>query len=67
MFTPTKRKSEPSIRNDVPAARTNDSGRPGTAIATDDEGYGMTYLFTPGQVTVADTKQGLLLIEWPKS
>jgi len=38
-----------------------------TAIATDDEGYGMTYLFTPGQVKVADTKQGLLLIEWPRS
>ena len=38
-----------------------------TAIATDAEGYGMTYLFANGQVTVADTKQGLLLIEWPKS
>ncbi|MFE5410551.1 hypothetical protein [Microbacterium sp. NPDC056569] len=38
-----------------------------TAIATDADGYGMTYLFTPGQVEVADTKQGLLLIEWPKS
>ncbi|MEV4688671.1 hypothetical protein [Microbacterium sp. LWH3-1.2] len=38
-----------------------------TAIATDAEGYGMTYLFTSGQVKVADTKQGLLLIEWPKS
>lgn len=37
-----------------------------TAIATDAEGYGMTYYFTAGQVTVADTKQGLLLIEWPK-
>ncbi|GAA5208115.1 hypothetical protein [Microbacterium kyungheense] len=38
-----------------------------TAIVTDDEGYGMTYLFAAGQVTVADTKQGLLLIEWPKA
>ncbi|MBW9118581.1 hypothetical protein JNB63_00550 [Microbacterium trichothecenolyticum] len=38
-----------------------------TAIATDAAGYGMTYLFSSGQVTVADTKQGLLLIEWPKS
>ncbi len=37
-----------------------------TALATDDEGYGMTYHFTDGQVKVADTKQGLLLIEWPK-
>ncbi|GAA5199257.1 hypothetical protein [Microbacterium jejuense] len=39
---------------------------PDTALVTDDDGYGMTYLFTDGQVTVADTKQGLLLIEWPK-
>ncbi|MFD4957207.1 hypothetical protein [Microbacterium sp. NPDC058389] len=38
-----------------------------TALVTDDQGYGMTYLFTDGQVTVADTKQGLLLIEWPKA
>ena len=38
-----------------------------TAIATDAEGYGMTYLFSSGQVKVADTKQGLLLIEWPES
>jgi hypothetical protein len=40
---------------------------PETTIATDADGYGITYLFTEGQVTVADTKQGLLLIEWPKS
>jgi hypothetical protein len=40
---------------------------PETAIATDDDGYGMTYYFTEGQVEVADTKQGLLLIEWPRS
>jgi hypothetical protein len=40
---------------------------PDTALVTDDDGYGMTYLFTDGQVTVADTKQGLLLIEWPKA
>lgn len=37
-----------------------------TAIATDADGYGMTYYFTEGQVEVADTKQGLLLIEWPQ-
>jgi hypothetical protein len=37
-----------------------------TTIATDDEGYGMTYLFAAGWVKLADTKQGLLLIEWPK-
>ena len=38
---------------------------PETAIATDEEGYGMTYLFGDGWVKLADTKQGLLLIEWP--
>ncbi|WP_203579747.1 hypothetical protein [Microbacterium hibisci] len=37
-----------------------------TAIATDAEGYGMTYLFGEGHVKVADTKQNLLLIEWPR-
>lgn len=31
----------------------------------DDNGYGMTYLFKNGQVYLADTKQGLLLINWP--
>ncbi|MHC2998843.1 hypothetical protein [Microbacterium sp. HJ5] len=36
-----------------------------TTIAVDDEGYGMTYLFGAGWVKLADTKQGLLLIEWP--
>ena len=38
-----------------------------TTIAVDDEGYGMTYLFGDGWVKLADTKQGLLLIEWPKA
>lgn len=38
-----------------------------TTIAVDDEGYGMTYLFADDWVKLADTKQGLLLIEWPKS
>jgi hypothetical protein len=38
---------------------------PETAIAKDDQGYGMTYLFGDGWVTIADTKQGLVLIEWP--
>ncbi|MFE7845182.1 hypothetical protein ACFUTX_08320 [Microbacterium sp. NPDC057407] len=37
-----------------------------TTIATDDEGYGMTYLFAEDWVKLADTKQGLLLIEWPQ-
>ena len=39
---------------------------PETTISTDENGYGITYHFTVGYVTVADTKQGLLLIEWPK-
>lgn len=39
---------------------------PETTIATDDEGYGMTYLFGDGWVKLADTKQGLILIEWPR-
>ncbi len=38
---------------------------PETTISADENGYGITYYFTEGQVTVADTKQGLLLIEWP--
>lgn len=38
---------------------------PNTAIAVDDEGYGLTYLFGDGWVKYADTKQGLILIEWP--
>lgn len=38
---------------------------PATAIATDENGYGMTYQFGDGWITVADTKQGLLLIERP--
>jgi len=40
---------------------------PDTAIAVDENGFGMTYLFGDGWVTFADTKQGLLLIEWPAS
>ncbi|GAA1959528.1 hypothetical protein [Microbacterium deminutum] len=40
---------------------------PESATAVDDEGYGMTYLFGDGWVKVADTKQGLLLIEWAPS
>lgn len=38
---------------------------PDTIIAPDENGYGITYLFGDGWVTVADTKQGLVLIEWP--
>ncbi len=40
---------------------------PEMTIATDAEGYGMTYRFGDGWVMVADTKQGLVLIEWPRS
>jgi len=38
---------------------------PETTISRDEDGYGMTYLFRDGTVEQADTKQGLLLIEWP--
>ena len=36
-----------------------------TTVATDDEGYGLTYLFGEGWVKYADTKQGLILVVWP--
>ncbi|NYF17235.1 hypothetical protein HDC37_002063 [Microbacterium sp. AK009] len=35
-----------------------------TAVATDENGYGITYLFETGTVKIADTKQSILLIEW---
>ena len=38
---------------------------PDTAVAPDEDGYGLTYLFGDGWVKLADTKQGLLLVEWP--
>jgi len=38
-----------------------------TTVATDAEGYGLTYLFGDGWVKYADTKQGLLLVVWPAS
>lgn len=38
---------------------------PTQAIAVDEDGYGVTYLFGDGWVTVSDTKQGLVLIERP--
>ena len=37
-----------------------------TAVATDDEGYGLTYLFGDGWVKYADTKQSIALVEWPR-
>lgn len=37
---------------------------PDYAIAKDDQGFGMTYEFGDGWVKFADTKQGLLLINW---
>lgn len=39
---------------------------PGTIIAPDENGYGVTYLFGDGWVEQADTKQGLLLITAPQ-
>ena len=40
---------------------------PKTAVSTDDDGYGWTYLFGDGWVKVADTKQSLVLVDWPPS
>lgn len=37
---------------------------PDFALNVDDEGYGMTYLFGDGWVKLADTKQGLILVDW---
>ncbi|MGM7677978.1 hypothetical protein [Microbacterium sp. A94] len=34
------------------------------AFSPDEEGFGMTYEFGDGWVIVADTKQGLLLLDW---
>lgn len=36
-----------------------------TVAAPDDEGYGWTYLFGDGWVKFSDTKQGIVLVEWP--
>ncbi|WP_434970254.1 hypothetical protein [Microbacterium sp. bgisy207] len=41
------------------------TANPDYAVALDEDGYGMTYLFGDGWVTVALTKQGLVLIERP--
>ncbi len=38
-----------------------------TTVATDEDGYGLTYLFGDGWVKYADTKQGLLLVIWPSA
>ena len=38
---------------------------PQYAIATDSEGYGLSYEFGDGWVKFATNKQGLILIEWP--
>ena len=39
---------------------------PMQALSVDDDGYGMTYQFGDGWVTVADVKQSLLLIQRPQ-
>lgn len=39
---------------------------PEWAIFTDSEGYGITYLFADGYVKLADTRQSLVLVEWPR-
>lgn len=37
---------------------------PQFSMGTDEAGYGMTYLFGDGWVKVADTREGLILIDW---
>ncbi len=37
---------------------------PRFSMGTDEDGYGMTYLFGDGWVKFADTRQGLILIDW---
>lgn len=37
---------------------------PQYSMGLDDDGYGMTYLFGDGWVKFADTRQGLILVEW---
>jgi hypothetical protein len=37
---------------------------PQFAMGTDADGYGMTYLFGDGWLRFADTRQGLILVEW---
>ncbi|MFB4351579.1 hypothetical protein RAC69_00370 [Microbacterium sp. LS_15] len=37
---------------------------PQFSMGTDEDGYGMTYLFGDGWVKFADTRQGLILIDW---
>jgi len=37
---------------------------PQYAMGLDEDGYGMTYLFGDGWVKFADTRQGLILVEW---
>lgn len=51
------------VREDSPSG-TYITENPDTTVATDENGYGMTYLFGDGWVKLADTKQGLLLVEW---
>lgn len=40
------------------------SENPDIVLSPDDDGFGMTYLFGDGWVKLADTKQGLLLVDW---
>lgn len=37
---------------------------PEFSMGTDEDGYGMTYLFGDGWVKFADTRQSLLLVDW---
>ncbi|SDR72937.1 hypothetical protein [Microbacterium paraoxydans] len=57
---------EEGWRSEEDAQGTYVTEDPQFAMSTDEDGYGMTYLFGDGWVKVADTKQGLLLIEGPR-
>lgn len=63
----TSQKAQRSLANEGWLRSTDGSGvyyteDPRFAIATDEEGFGLTYLFGDGWVKFADTKQSLLLI-----
>lgn len=52
-------------RSESAAEGTYVTENPDWAIFTDADGYGITYLFGDGWVKLADTRQSLLLVEWP--
>ncbi|GAA1914571.1 hypothetical protein GCM10009775_03940 [Microbacterium aoyamense] len=53
------------IREDAPQG-VYITENPDTAMSVDDQGYGWTYLFSESDVKFSNTKQGILLVDWPK-